>query len=103
ARKLIIAPSLQAPCYAAGVLAERLTQEWIAWTEAIQKGDILLDPEVADVAADVAARPVENVNGWRWRPVCWDADIGCDCWSGGYRDEDNTCKQNLLQETAPVW
>jgi hypothetical protein len=80
ARKLVIAANLQAPCHAAGVHGGGIAKEWVARAETGQNGEILLDPKAADVPTDVAARPVENVNGCgRWRRwVCWHADIGCD-------------------------
>jgi len=95
--ELIIAAALQTPGHAAGIRAEGPAEKLVR----NQNGEILLDPNTADVSAHVAAGPAKKINGHQRRPVCWHAEIGCDCWSGRQSSERNCCEQNLLHNDAP--
>src|SRR5262249_51793098 len=87
AGELIIAADLYAAERAAAVRTEGLTED--------RAGDFLVDPDAADVAADVAAGPAE-IDRWRRRSLGGHPQIRCGRGSRDQGGESNAREQKLL-------
>src|SRR5215813_14924240 len=99
--ELVITASLHTPEPGAAIFVEGLSKERIAYKPIIE---FPVGPDAADVGADVAAGPAEDIDRRRRRPVHWGwpGKIGRRRRGSCQRGKSDCRDQELLHDAPPM-